>query len=180
MNRLVGLLLLAFALIGCSSPTPAATPTAPSASVEVAAPAAVQIPAVGARSTLIPLGLDADGRLIVPGTAEQAAWWQDSPRPGQVGPAILTGHVDYGGQPGVFARLDELQVGDVVTVTLADGRALPFVVYRVQQIAKTAFPWAEVAGDTPGPELRLITCGGGFNRATGHYLDNIVVYAREA
>lgn len=177
MTRLLGLLLLTLTFVGCGSPD-RATPPPPVASVQVAAPVAVDIPAVGAHSTLIPLGVDADGRMVVPDTAGQAAWYEPGVRPGEPGPAILTGHVDYGGQIGVFGRIDELTAGDVVTVTLADGRALRFVVYRVQQVAKAAFPWGEVAADTAGPELRLITCGGGFNRSTGHYVDNVIVYAR--
>ena len=178
MTRLFGLWLLVLALAGCGAP--AATPESSAASPVVSVPVAVTVEAIGAHSTLVPLGLDAAGRMVVPGTAGQAAWYEPGVRPGELGPALITGHVDYGGEPGVFGRLDELEAGDAVTVDLADGRTLRFVVYRVQQVAKDDFPWAEVAGDTPGPELRLITCGGSFDRAAGHYRSNIVVYAREA
>jgi hypothetical protein len=91
---------------------------------------------------------------------------------------VLTGHVDGGGVPAAFARLDEVRSGDPVLVDRGDGTTLGFVVTRVERHPKTAFPTAAVYGPTTGAELRLITCGGAFDRVAGSYLDNVVVWAR--
>ena len=100
----------------------------------------------------------------------------DAPTPGEVGPAVVAGHVDWTG-PGVFYNLHKLVAGNEVLVTRADGSRAVFRVTRVQEYAKTAFPTAEVYGDIAYAGLRLITCGGSFNRQTGHYEDNIVAFA---
>ena len=96
----------------------------------------------------------------VPPDATGTGWYVHSPVPGDLGPAVLAAHVVYGGLPGVFTRLGDLRPGAAVTVRRADGADVTFVVDRVERYPKTAFPSAAVYGDTPGPELRLITCGG--------------------
>jgi hypothetical protein len=141
------------------------------------------IPAIGVRASVIPLGENPDGTVKVPSLATPAltSWFDDGPAPGQVGPAALYGHVDTAAAgPAVFYRLRDLVPGDRVEIVRADHRVLVFSVYRVAEYHKSAFPTMTVYGDTPGPELRLITCGGAFDAATGSYLDNIVVYARLA
>ncbi|MDX3656938.1 sortase [Streptomyces sp. ID05-26A] len=92
-------------------------------------------------------------------------------------PAVLLGHVDGNGQPGVFFRLRELTEGDEVEVSRKDGTTAKFRVRRTEQIAKNDFPTEAVYGDTDEPELRLITCGGSYDRAARSYRDNIIVYA---
>lgn len=175
-------------------PAPAAAPAAPLAAVPTlpapapAEPAPVRpashltslsAPAIGVRTgPLMELGLDGDGALEVPPDAVTAGWFELSPSPGEVGPAVIAGHVDYRGASGVFARLDELAPGDEVSVQRDDGSTAVFDVYRVERYPKSGFPTEQVYGDTAGPELRLITCGGVFDRGTGHYLDNVVAYAR--
>jgi sortase (surface protein transpeptidase) len=114
----------------------------------------------------------------VPSDATGTGWYVHSPEPGDPGPAVLAAHVDYGGVPGVFARLGDLRPGAAVTLRRTDGTDVAFVVDRVERYPKTAFPSAAVYGDTPGPELRLITCGGALDDTTGHYEDNVVAYAR--
>jgi sortase (surface protein transpeptidase) len=144
-----------------------------------AAPLALEIPAIGLRSDgLVGLGIGRDGALEVPAKAETAGWYDLSPVPGEPGPAVIAGHVNWSGTPGVFSRLHELEPGAEVDVHRTDGRVAVFTVERVEEYAKKAFPTEEVYGNTDGPELRLITCGGAFNRATGHYVDNLVAYAR--
>jgi sortase (surface protein transpeptidase) len=91
---------------------------------------------------------------------------------------VIAGHVDWAGAPGIFARLDEVAVGDPVVVGRTDGTTQRFTVTRVVRYAKTAFPTAEVYGATPDAQLRLITCGGAFDPVSGSYRDNVVVYAR--
>jgi sortase (surface protein transpeptidase) len=145
----------------------------------VASPVSLTIPLIGVKTTLITLGLAAGGALQVPSTTSVAGWYTGSPRPGAIGSAIIVGHIDSVSGPGVFFRLSELRRGDDVYVARADGTTAEFRVTSVQSYLKDRFPTHEVYGPTPDAELRLITCGGAFDPATGHYLSNIVVYATE-
>jgi len=142
-------------------------------------PAAVDIPKIGAHSSLVPLGLNPDNTVQVPpvSTPMQAGWYSYGPAPGEVGPAVILGHVDGNTQPGIFYRLSELRPGDVVTVSRKDGTEAEFVIRKVEEISKDRFPTGAVYGDTADPELRLITCGGSFDRSAHSYRDNIIVYA---
>ena len=142
-----------------------------------AAPARLQVPAAGIETALAPIELDAAGALAPPSDNAVAGWYRQGPAPGEAGPAVLTGHVDSTAGPAVFFRLRDVAVGDPVTVTRVDGTAVRFTVTRVARYAKDAFPAAEVYAPTPDAELRLITCGGAFDRAARSYLDNVVVYA---
>jgi len=146
----------------------------------VAAPVSLTIPLIGVTTKLIKLGLTSDGSLQVPATTSVAGWYTGSPRPGAIGSAVIVGHIDSVSAPGVFFRLSELRKGDQVYVRRADGTLVKFLVISVQQYLKDQFPTQAVYGPTPDAELRLITCGGAFDSATGHYLSNIVVYATEA
>ena len=108
-----------------------------------------------------------------------AGWYKGSPRPGAIGSAVIAGHIDSLSGPGVFYRLSELRVGDRVYVRRADGTTVEFQVTAVRSYLKDDFPTEAVFGPSPYAQLRLITCGGDFNFATGHYLSNTVVYATE-
>ena len=144
-----------------------------------AAPTSVSIPSINAESELIALGLNADGTIEVPGTApgSPAGWYTGSPTPGELGPAILLGHVNAtGGGPGVFADLRDMSSGDVIDVKRADGSTVSFRFTKGEQYSKSSFPSDSVYGNTPNAELRLITCDG-FNSETGEFDDNYVVYA---
>lgn len=141
-------------------------------------PVRLDVPAIGVRTgELIQLGLRPDGTLEVPGDALTTGWFEHSPTPGELGPAVLAAHVDYDHVPGTFHRLHELPVGATAVVRRADGTSAEFTVTRVERYPKAAFPTERVYGDTSAPELRLITCGGDFDSATGNYLDNVVAYA---
>lgn len=142
-------------------------------------PVALDIPKIGAHSTLVPLGLNPDSTIEVPPVTKplQAGWYSLGPTPGEVGPAVLLGHVDGNKQKGIFFRLKELVPGDRVEVSRSDGSVAGFVVTKVDQIDKGEFPTQAVYGDTATPELRLITCGGSFDRAARSYRDNVIVYA---
>jgi hypothetical protein len=141
------------------------------------APARIEIRAIGVRARLVPLGLNTDGTLQVPARFGDAGWWAGGPRPGERGPAVVAGHVDSRTGPAVFTRLSELRAGDSIAVVRRDGSRVRFVVRRSRRYPKARFPTARVYGPTRGPTLRLITCSGVFDRASGHYLDNTVVYA---
>jgi Sortase domain len=148
--------------------------------VPIARPVSLIIPMIGVKTQLIELGLTADGALQVPATTTVAGWYTGSPRPGAIGPAIIEGHVDSLTGPAVFYRLSELQPGDRIYVRRADGTTVEFRVTAAQTYLKAYFPTAAVYGPTPDPELRLITCGGTFDYATGHYLSNTIIYATES
>lgn len=155
---------------------PAPVPDAPVV-LPRSVPVRVQIPAIGVDSALIDLGLLPDGTLEVPSTAFPAGWYTGAPTPGERGPAVIAGHVDLDRVPGVFHDLAALRAGDLVVVDRQDGRSVTFVIDEVGTYPKDSFPTAAVYGDTAGPQLRLITCGGEFDDAVGHYEDNVVVFA---
>lgn len=142
-------------------------------------PVEVDIPKIGARSSLVSLGLNADGTLEVPPVShpQQAGWYDNGPTPGEIGPAVVLGHVDGDHQEGVFYRLKELGPGDEVDISRQDGKTLKFRVSHVDSVSKDSFPTNAVYGDTPDPELRVITCGGSFDPSARSYRNNIVVYA---
>ena len=171
------------------APAPAPSAAAPAPASEappapVALPVSVSIPAINVQSELIYLGLNPDGTLAVPQPGpeyDKAAWFDRSPRPGAPGPAVIEGHVDSAANgPSVFYSLGRLVAGDRVEVTGEDGSVVAFDVYDVRVVPKDAFPTLEVYGNTAGPELRLITCGGPFDSSAGSYVDNVVVFARQS
>lgn len=165
-------------------PSVAGTSCSASAGPGATAPVGLRIPAIGVSTSVIGLGLNADHTLQVPplnyaGTHE-AGWYKLGPAPGQVGSAVIVGHVDSTSGPAVFFRLGSLTPGDMVQVIAANCETSTFVITSVEQYSKNSFPTQLIYGPTSDPELRLITCGGVFDSATGHYLSNIVAYAKTA
>jgi hypothetical protein len=156
------------------SPTP---PPRAAIDGDAADPVRVEIPGIGVSAPVIPLDLDAAGALEVPTDFADTGWWAGGPEPGEQGPAVVVGHVDSVDGPAVFHRLPDLRPGDVVTIHRSDGTAVDFVVDRLEQHPKAAFPTEAVYGPTEGSELRLITCGGEFDRSSRHYLDNHIAFA---
>jgi hypothetical protein len=143
-------------------------------------PVAVRIPAIGVDSTLLRLGLNPDGTIQVPSlqtSAAKAAWYKYSATPGQIGSSVIEGHVDSTRGPAVFFRLGALHPGNTIEVTLADGVTAVFRVTGVREYAKARFPARTIYGAAGFAALRLITCGGAFDYATGHYLSSTVVFA---
>jgi sortase (surface protein transpeptidase) len=143
------------------------------------APVSVRIPSTGTDSPLLSLGLRADDALEVPpgDPGAPAGWYNQSPVPGEPGPAVLLGHVNAtDGGPGVFAGLRQLRPGETIEVTRQDGTTVVFTVERAEQYSKDNFNTQAVYGDTDGAQLRLITCDG-YNILTGQFQDNYVVFA---
>lgn len=159
----------------------AAGPAVPSVSpLPASPPVSIAIPAIGVNSPLITVGKTADGSLQVPAGADydKAAWFRASPTPGQLGPAVIEGHVDSAANgPSVFYRLGALTPGATVSVARADGTTAVFRVDAVRRFPKDKFPTIDVYANTPDAALRLITCGGSFDAATGHYRDNVIAFA---
>jgi sortase (surface protein transpeptidase) len=141
------------------------------------APERLRIPAIGVDSSLESLKLDDDGALAAPKAYEKAGWYADGTRPGDVGPAVIAGHVDSQTGPAVFFRLHQLKQGDTIEVGRDGGDTVRFRVLAVRKYPKKAFPTDEVYAPTPNAQLRIITCGGAFDQAARSYVDNVVVYA---
>jgi hypothetical protein len=157
-------------------PAPAWALEAPAPEADVR-PVALRAPAIDLDVPLGTLGVTADGAIEVPEDPGDAGWLRVGAVPGRTGPAVVAGHVDSAEGPAVFARLGELAAGDVVEVDLDDGTTVTFDVVGTQRHAKDDFPTDAVYGPSPVPALRLITCGGDFDRRASSYVDNVVVFA---
>jgi sortase (surface protein transpeptidase) len=145
---------------------------------EMPEPVRIVIPAMGVSAPIVPLDLNADRTLQVPDSFSEAGWFRGGPEPGEVGPAVIVGHVDSVNGPGVFYRLRALSSGDVVKVTLKNGWTVRYAVRSHLAAPKTDFPTKLVYGHTDKPTLRLITCDGQFDTSTSHFVDNYIVFAR--
>jgi hypothetical protein len=140
-------------------------------------PARLEIPTLRVTAPITNLGLEADGTMQVPTDAHTVGWFTGAPAPGSLGPAVLAGHVDFHGEPGTFAHLSTLLPKAQIRVTRQDGSVATFRVTHTDRYPKAEFPTEAVYGPINHAGLRLITCGGDFNRRTGHYTDNIIVFA---
>lgn len=141
-------------------------------------PTMIDIPSIDVHSSLIGLGLDAGGAMEVPAEGFPAGWYTGAPTPGEMGPAIIAGHVDWAGAPGVFYELRNVQPGAAIAVTREDGGIARFEVTDVKAFPKDEFPTDLVYGTLDYAGLRLVTCGGAFNENADSYDDNIVVFAK--
>ncbi|MFC7529878.1 class F sortase [Actinoplanes sp. GCM10030250] len=143
-------------------------------------PVRLEIPAIKLRTGLTAVGLNRDGTIEVPPLRANApaGWYRHSPTPGEPGPSVIIGHVDSAREgPAVFFRVRELRPGDTITVRRTDSTVARFTVTRVASYPKLDFPTSEVYGPVDHPALRLVTCGGSFDRSRGSYRSNVVVYA---
>jgi sortase (surface protein transpeptidase) len=183
----LGVTAVVCSAIAAAAPAPPAPPAAvPSSEVsfhsvrsyaDVAEPVRLRIPALGIDAPLTHLGVAPDRTIEVPADFAVPGWFDQGPRPGQPGPAVILGHVDSKAGPAVFYRLSRLPVGAVVFVDRADGSTVDFRVRGTQHVAKTAFPTDLVYAPTLEPSLRLVTCGGPFDHTKSSYSDNVIVYA---
>lgn len=151
---------------------PAAAPPA-----DRSAPLELRIPAIGVSSSMVELGLNPDDTVEVPTDFQRAGWFEPGPSPGELGSAVILGHVDSYRGPAVFFRLRSLKPGDAVEVGLADGAVAHFAVTAVETYLKDQFPAERVYGPHgDSAALQLVTCGGEFDRKARSYLSNIVAY----
>ncbi|MEO3746328.1 class F sortase [Plantactinospora sp. B5E13] len=172
-----------------SGPTPgqATPPTGPGrpsptgpAPLPRSEPVKITIPKIKVNATIISVGLNADGTVQVPSLkqAHLAGWYKVGVSPGEIGNAVVVGHVDSAAMgPAVFFRLGALKPGDRIQVTRADGSVVRFAVDTVRSYPKTAFPAELVYGSSDDARLQVVTCGGVFDRKKGSYPNNIVVSA---
>ncbi len=186
--------LVVAAVAGCSGDgggTAAAPPPSAAASARASEPAfsavrevarsplpvRLRIPSLGVDAPVGAVGKAADGTVEVPTRWEDVGWFDGGARPGEDGPAVLLGHVDSKARPAGLARLPTAPPGTHVEGVGEDGDVTRWSVDRTEQHPKTRFPTEAVYLPALRPELRLVTCGGAFDRATGHYVDNVVVHA---
>lgn len=144
---------------------------------EVSPPVRLGIPDLGLTTRLIGLRKERSGALGVPADPQRAGWYSQGPAPGDPGPAVIAGHVNSVDGPGVFANLSTVQRGAQIRIRRADGTLAVFRVTQVQKYAKRDFPTDVVYRGTGKASLRLITCGGEFDRRSGRYRSNVVVFA---
>ncbi|MFI6820471.1 class F sortase [Micromonospora sp. NPDC050187] len=143
-------------------------------------PTRIRIPRIGVDAPTVPLGLDKNQQIAVPplNKPETTGWYKLGPSPGEVGTAVVVGHVDSRATGrAVFYRLGALKPGDTIEVPRKDGRKARFVVDGVTRYPKKKLPLDLVYGHTGKAQLRVITCGGGYDKAAKSYKDNIVVFA---
>jgi Sortase domain len=163
--------------VGTQVPTPTAVPAV--TAMSAATPVRIEIPEIGVSAPIMKLGLAPGGAIQVPplGDHDLAGWYDGGPAPGQDGSSVILGHVDSYSGISVFYYLKALHPGNLIKIARADGSTAVFSVDGVQRATKDSFPATSVYGTLSYPGLRLVTCGGPFDSATGHYLDNIIVYA---
>lgn len=142
-------------------------------------PLRVVIPRIGVDASLLDLQRGADGVLAAPPAdrLDDAGWYAKGTVPGQVGPAVIAGHVDWVDRVAVFHRLGELRPGDRIEVVMSDRSTVRFTVDRTRSVSKSEFPSKAVYGPTPDAQLRVITCGGPWDDARNIYSQNVVVFA---
>jgi LPXTG-site transpeptidase (sortase) family protein len=154
-------------------------PTTPFEAPALSVPATLDVAALDlAGAPIVPVGTEPDGEMEIPGVTE-VGWYRHGPRPGDGGSAVLAAHIAYDGVEGVFRHLDDLGAGDEVVVVFADGATRRFTVDAVARYPKSELP-DDVFARRGDARLMLITCGGEFDTATGHYEDNVVAHARPA
>ncbi|MET8329244.1 class F sortase [Streptomyces sp. NPDC005181] len=170
------------------APAPAAAPEAPSAVaspsptglfIPRSKPTRLQIPSIAVNAPFTPLTLGATGQLNAPppNDTNLVGWYKGGVTPGERGSAIVAGHVDTKTGPAVFLQLQFVKPGATVDIKRADGSVATFKVDSVEKFSKANFPNDLVYGDTPDAQLRLITCGGTYDRKVKDYRDNVVVFA---
>ena len=164
-------------VVDSTGSAPTTTTTAPLTMMARSRPTELTIPAIGVTTSVGTLGMQSDGTVEVPSSAQTTGWYDGGPAPGQMGSAVILGHVDSYLGPGKFFNLKLLKAGDLIHVTAADGVVVTFSVNRVVEYSKDSFPDQLVYGPHGTIALQLVTCGGVFDHATGHYLSNIVVYS---
>jgi len=158
------------------TPEPPPPPPPPPPPAPVADPIGISIPAIDVNAEIVPVGLNADGSMETPDFG-LAGWYTEGPKPGEAGAGVIVAHIDSRRGPDVFYRLNDLAPGDEIVVSQADGATRTWRVESREQTDKDALPADRIWTSAPDPVLRLISCGGIFDRSIGHYTDNIIVYA---
>lgn len=162
-------------------PAPSATPPSPASRIVLprSAPTRIVIPAISVDAPFTDLSLNTTGQLNAPPPDDTnlVGWFKDGVTPGERGTSVVAGHLDTKTGPAVFVELSKLKPGNTVSITRKDGKTATFKVDSVETFSKAAFPSARVYNDAPTAELRVITCGGAYDKKAQDYKDNVVVFA---
>lgn len=154
----------------------ASSATQPAAATSVL-PKTLVIPDINVATSFVTIGKQTDGTMDVPKSYDVSGWYRYSPLPGEIGPAVIVGHVDSKEGPAVFWRLRELKPGQLIVINRTDGKTAKFKVTNVEQFDQDQFPTERVYGNIDYAGLRVITCGGWFERSIQRYSHNTVVFA---
>lgn len=142
-------------------------------------PVHIVIPSIKLDTTFVPpLALNADKTVSVPDNYTQVGWYSGGAAPGEVGPAVILGHVDSKAGPGVFYSLGQVRIGDTVQISRQDGAELTFEITELHRYPQSDFPTLDVYGMTNYPALRLVTCTGIYDHGKQQYSHNLVVYGK--
>nr|WP_166682500.1 class F sortase [Streptomyces sp. 846.5] len=164
-----------------ATPRPSASPTSAAvhAALSRSTPIQLALPGIRLTAPLLGLGMDGKGQPELPPFSQPrtAGWLRDSATPGEAGTAVLVGHVDTRTGPAVFWNLSAVKPGAPVEVARLDGSTALFTVDRVQAYPKASFPSAQVYAPAKDAQLRIITCGGSYDRKHAEYTGNVVLYA---
>ncbi|MEH1101723.1 class F sortase [Micromonospora sp. CPCC 205561] len=174
VERITGVSVLPERFLAGLRPAPKKFPVLPASR-----PVGIAIDPIDVRAPVHGVGIATDGSIAVPDAAraQEAAWYDRGPTPGQYGPSVIVGHVDTTTGPAVFHRLRDLRDGDRIEVARQDRSVAVFEVDSVERFDKDRLPVDEVYGDFSRPRLRLITCGGRWVGGQTGYADNVVVFA---
>lgn len=153
-----------------------AAKTAPAAHPELL-PVTIRIPGIALSAPIVKTGLEANGALHVPSSPDLTGWYELGPKPGEVGPAVITGHLDSASGPGVFFNLHKTKPGDEVDIVRDDGSIAVFKIDKLESYPQNNFATQKVYGAIATAGLRIITCSGVYSKTSGHYSDDLVVYA---
>ena len=143
-----------------------------------AEPVGLRIERIGVAAEFTTLGVRSDNTLDVPSNFDEVGWFNGRPVPGDLGPAIVVGHLDSHNGPAVFHALRQLVGGDIIEIDRSDGLTAHFRITETVQVGKVGFPTERVYGTTEGAELRLITCDGAFDHDERSYQDNLILFAK--
>ncbi|MGW7018554.1 class F sortase [Streptomyces decoyicus] len=170
------------AVASSATPRSSASPAFPDLSLPRSAPKRVRIPEIAVDAPFTQLSIGSTGQLDAPPAADKnlVGWFKDGAAPGERGSAIIAGHVDTKTGPAVFLQLESLKPGSTINITREDGVIATFKVDSVETFNKAKFPSDRVYADASTAQLRVITCGGAYDRKVKDYVDNIVVFAHLA
>lgn len=174
--RLILVLVLLVGLTGCGAAAPVAA-TRTVYSHEISDPVRIVIPGIHVDAAVVPVGVANDGSMEIP-TYSKTGWFKVGPAPGAPGPSVIVGHVSSKKGRGAFYSLSKVKPGDKFYVYRSSGPRATFVVVFTETVLKTKLPTERIWNDTQEPVIRLVTCGGKWDKASGHYLSNVIVYGK--
>lgn len=152
--------------------------TGVSAIKNIGEPVRIMIPSINLDSTIEKVGLKSDGSMDVPKTPLNTGWYALGPRPGEIGSAVIDGHVDWWyGAPAVFPNLYKVKPGDKIVVQDEFGVVVSFVVRRTQNFGANSDATTVFTSNDGRAHLNLITCAGVWDYNSNQYSSRLVVFA---